>query len=206
MDDGSNPPLDYGNCGLRNFRVLFTNDKRPWTQGLARNMGVSQATGEFIFITDIDHILTREAIEAVRNYDGDRMVFPRYLAILDRYGNLLNDDKSLADFGSRKGSSYYAGMHGNTFAMKRSIFNQIGGYDKEFCETMFHAGRRFRSEEGMLLRKYRRFQAKAGRKTDAEGPRVYCYPVGRYRKDWSRNPLGLFHDLSIEQVPQPMLK
>ncbi len=49
VDDGSNPPLNYETCGLRNLRILYTNDKRPWTQGLARNMGAKVAKGEYLF-------------------------------------------------------------------------------------------------------------------------------------------------------------
>lgn len=206
VDDGSTPPLDYGNCGLRNFSVYFTNDKRPWTQGLARNLGVSKAIGEYIFITDIDHIITREAIEAVRNFGGDLMVFPRYYGILDRYGNLLNDEKTMIEFGARlRGMRHRrmsGGYHMNTFAMKKSIFDSIGGYDRKHCERMFHVGGAFTSEEGALFSKYRRIAK--GRQAVA-GPATYFYPTGQFRVDGNHNPFGLFHTLSLEPVAQPMM-
>jgi len=203
VDDGSTPPLDYGNCGLRNFSVYFTNDKRPWTQGLARNLGVSKAVGEYIFITDIDHIITREAIEAVRNFEGDLMVFPRYYGILDSRGNLLNDWKTMMEFGARPRNRMSGGYHMNTFAMKKSIFDSIGGYDRKHCERMFHVGGRFTSEEGALFSKYRRI-ARGGQAV--AGPTTYFYPTGQFRVDGNHNPFGLFHTLSLEPVAQPMME
>ncbi len=202
VDDGSEPPLNYENSGLRNFHIYYTHDKRPWTQGLARNFGVSNSTGEYIFITDIDHILTKEAIEAVCKFNGDLMVFPRYYGILGRNGELITDVKSMLALGARYRPRLSGGFHMNTFAMKRDIFNAIGGYDDRYCSTMFHVGVRFTSEEGALFSKYRR----GGYQQAVGGPITYFVPTGRYRIDGSHNPFGLFHNLSLEQVPQPMME
>ena len=205
VDDGSNPPILYTaeSTGLKNLMVLATHDKRPWTQGLARNLGASHATGKYLFVTDIDHIITREAIEAVRNFEGDLMVFPRYYGILDRYGNLLNDWKTMMEFGARPRNRMSGGYHMNTFAMKKSIFDSIGGYDRKHCERMFHVGGRFTSEEGALFSKYRRI-ARGGQAV--AGPATYFYPTGQFRVDGNHNPFGLFHTLSLEPVAQPMME
>lgn len=203
VDDGSNPPLKFEHMGLRNFKIYYTNDKRPWTQGLARNLGVSHAKGEFIFITDIDHILTKEAIEAVRVFDGDLMVFPRYYGILGRNGELINDSKSMKEFGARYRPRNSGGFHMNTFAMRKEIFDKLGGYAPVYCERMFHVGGRFTSEEGALMSAYRR--SGLGKQA-VGGPATFFFPTGRYRMDGEHNPFGLFHTLSIEQVPQPMME
>lgn len=203
VDDGSNPPLSFEHMGLKNLKFYYTHDKRPWTQGLARNLGASKAKGEFLFITDIDHILTREAIEAVRAFDGDLMVFPRYYGILDRNGKLITDTKTMMEFGARPRARNSGGFHMNTFAMRKTIFDKIGGYSSVYCERMFHVGGRFTSEEGALMSTYR--NVAKGRQA-VGGPATYFFATGRYRVDGNHNPFGLFHTLSLEQVPQPMME
>ncbi len=210
VDDGSDPPLNYQNCGLRNFSIYFTNDKRPWTQGLARNLGASKAQGEYLLFTDIDHIITKEAIEDVLKFDGDKMVFPRYFGILNRTGSIVCDLQSMLEFGVnpkrlvRRG--LLAGVHGNTYAIRREIFNQMGGYNPLYCESMFHVGGKFMSEERNFNLKYIRRVKRGWSKPEVVGAKIYCYPVSRFRVDGNNNPFELFHGLSLEQVPQPMLR
>jgi len=209
VDDGSSVPIKDINSKILN--IYYTNNRRPWTQGIARNFGVSKAKGEFIFITDIDHIITKEAIDAVLNFDGDKMVFPRYYGILDEDGNIVCNEKSMLEFGlhpvrvrTRRGYMC-AGLHGNTFAIRKSIFDKIGGYDPRLCETGFHMGGRFASEEGRFNIKYNRMLRHGEVKQQVVGPKVYCYPIGKFRVDGNNNPFGLFHTLSLEQIPQPMI-
>ncbi len=217
VDDGSNPPLDYQNCGLRNFKILYTNDKRPWTQGLARNVGAKVATGEYLFFTDIDHIITKEAIEDVLKFTGDKMSFYRYFGILDRRGNIVSDKKSILDFGldparlkGRRGVSkdgdILAGSHGNTYAIRKTIFDKIGGYERRYCESMFHVGGRYQSEESKFNSRFNRLMYSGQVVGPTIGSKIYCYPVSKFRTDRNNNPFGLFHGLSLEQVPQPMMK
>src|SRR3990167_857853 len=75
VDDGSDPPLNVNDYQLKNLRIIATNDKRNWTQGLARNFGARESFGEYLFMTDIDHIISREAIDAAYNFTGEKMVF-----------------------------------------------------------------------------------------------------------------------------------
>ena len=208
VDDGSNPPLSYETCGLRNFRILYTNDKRPWTQGLARNMGAKAATGDYLFFTDIDHMITREAIEEVLKFSGDRMVFPRHFGILSRNGDLIIDRKSLIDFGlnpvrlrGRRGFS--GGFHMNTYAVKKIIFDLIGGYEPSLCTQGYHMGGKGWSEESYFNARFKRMERK-GLVNEVIGPIIYHYPVSKFRTDGDNNPFGLFHGLSLKQVPQPM--
>jgi len=208
VDDGSNPPLKGE---MKNLKFLYTNDKRPWTQGLARNMGAKEAKGTLLFLTDIDHIITKEAIESVLEFDGDKMVFPRHYGILDEHGVLVNDEGSMVKFGlhparvrTRRGH-LCAGIHGNTYAIRKKIFDWIKGYDSRFCQSKFHVGGRFMSEERKFNNKYDSLIARELVKDSVVGPKIYFFPVGRYRVDNENNPFGLFHKLSLEQVPQPMI-
>jgi len=211
VDDGSNPPILHTaeSTGLRNLIVLATHDKRPWTQGLARNMGAAKAQGEYLFFTDIDHIITREAIDDVLKFDGNKMVFPRYFGILDRKGNIINDEKSLLDFGldparvrTHRGH-LCGGFHGNTYAIRKSIFEKIGGYIPRYCESGFHVGGKHQSEESKFNSMYRNFKEEGFIPTETIGSKIYHYPVSKFRTDGDNNPFGLFHELSLEQVPQP---
>ena len=208
VDDGSNPPLNYEGCGLRNLTILYTNDKRPWTQGLARNMGAKVAKGEYLFFTDIDHIITKEAVEDVLKFDGDKMVFPRFFGILSRHGDIVDDKQSMLDFGLNPNRmngqrKFSAGFHANTYAVKKSIFEKIGGYEPTFCTQGYHMGGRGWSEESYFNALFKRLQRK-GEVTEVVGSKIYHYPVSKFRTDGDNNPFGLFHELSLEQVPQPM--
>jgi len=206
VDDGSDPPLNYQNCGLRNFKVLFTNDKRPWTQGLARNMGAKEAKGEFIFFTDIDHILTREAIEAARNFRGDKMVFKRRFGIFDRRGNIISDRKTMLAFGVDP-VRRNLGIHGNTYAIRKTIFDSMGGYDRKYCNDVpeggFHRGGSSMSEERHFNIRWYRLEKKQKVIQQVVGPYIFHYPTSKFRIDWNNNPFNLFHNLTLEQPEVP---
>ncbi len=134
-------------------------------------------------------------------------MFLRYYGMLDRNGNIISDAKSMLEFGldpsrvrTQRGFMC-AGMHGNTHAIKRSIFYRMGGYDPRVCQFMFHTG----ADDRRFNNRYNDLTAIDVR-SPATGSKIYFYPVGRFRTDGSTNPFGLFHGLSLEQVPQPMLK
>ena len=207
VDDGSEPPLKGE---MKNLIWYYTHDKRPWTQGLARNLGASKSQAEYLFFTDIDHIITREAIEDMRKFDGDKMVFPRYYGILNENGDIVCDEKSMLDFGLyparvRTHRGYLcAGIHSNTYVIRKKIFEMIGGYDPRFCERMFHMGGAWTSEESKFNHKYNALRAKFLVKKVEIGSKIYHFPVSKFRTDHDNNPFGLFHGLSLEQTPQPM--
>jgi glycosyltransferase involved in cell wall biosynthesis len=218
IDDGSNPPLSFQSNGF-NLSMYYTNDKRPWTQGLARNAGALIAKGEYLFFTDIDHIITKEAINDVLKFEGDIMIFPRYFGILDENGDIVCDVQSMLDFGlnparltgyrmkrNKEPGSVLAGIHSNTYAVRKTIFEKIGGYERHLCDRGFHMGGIYKSEECRFNGKYNVLIGKGEAGDRVEGSRIYCYPVSKFRTDGSNNPFGLFHDLSLEQVPQPMMK
>lgn len=209
VDDGSNPPLSFPELAFKNLAIYYTNDKRPWTQGLARNLGAEKATGEYIMFTDIDHFYTYECIQQVTKFTGDRMVFPRYYGILDEEGNIVDNIPRLIEFGldpnrlrGRRGIC--GGFHGNSFAIKRSVFFELGCYKERWCNGMMHQGKR-KGEDSYFNGTYTKAVNAGKVKESVTGPKMYVFPTGKFRSDGDNNPFGLFHALSHEPTPQPML-
>lgn len=200
VDDGSNPPLK-GEC--KNLTIHYTNDKRPWTQGIARNAGAKIAKGEYLFMTDIDHIVSKEAIMDCYNFTGDKMIFPRYLAVILEDGTLTQDLKILEEYGglSHPKRGLYASYHGNTWCMKKETFDILGGYPEEVCVSRMHPGKRH-GEDSYFNSRWNKYAAKKNI-LPVVGSRIYIFPVGRFHKDYDLNPHALFHELSYEHFPQP---
>lgn len=195
MDDGSDPPLEFGDMGLRNFTIHKTHDKRLWTQGLARNKAAELAKGEFLFMTDIDHIITGPAIRAARSFDGDRMVFHRWFGILSARGAIITDLPSLYKFGlsrnrvaSRRGLS--GGYHGNTFCIRKTAFFELGMYSLIRANLQLHT----MGEDREFRKRWDRGVERGSYKGDVAGPSIYFYPTGRFQELGENNPRGLFHD------------
>ncbi len=73
VDDGSSPSL-AATCDAVakpfDFTLRCTNDRRPWTQPRARNIGASLARAEKLLFFDIDHILTEEIVALGLDYSG----------------------------------------------------------------------------------------------------------------------------------------
>ena len=119
IDDGSDPPLDENLLASFGIRLLVTNDKSRWSEHMATNIGVEEARGEYIFKTDIDHILTPETFDIAMRFDNDNvmMFFKRKEGKLDENGNLI-------DLGTERTP------HANTFILKREWFLKVGGYNE----------------------------------------------------------------------------
>lgn len=183
VDDNSNPPIEGA--------AARTGNKLAWTQGLGRNLGAKMAKGEYLFMTDIDHIISKEALEDALNFNGNKMIFRRQVAILDENGDVRQDRETLKKWGYES-EKLDASVHGNTFVMKKSIFDELGGYDEEVCIRGFHPVAR-RGDDCYFNAKWnRRF---AGT-TPAVGRDIYMFPLGRFNKTGDLNPFGLFHNLS----------
>jgi len=131
VDDGSDPEIKPERVDY-NFKLIRTHDKRPWTQPCARNLGAKHASGKYFFFTDIDHIITAEALDAVERFDGDMIKFKRTYGVLDDFGNITTEPEVLAKYG-KKPDHQSAGEHYNTFGIRREIFEDMKGYDPKFC-------------------------------------------------------------------------
>lgn len=207
VDDGSNPPHKLEDYHLlKNLQIHYTNDKRPWTQGLARNAGAQIAKGEYLLMTDIDHILSYEAIMDSYHFTGNKMIFPRFFAVLLEDGTLSQDTDVLINFGldpakiaSKRG--LYASVHGNTFCLKKETFIELGMYDPKHCTYGHHAGSR-QGEDGVLNHRWNHWAAKRGI-VSSLGSKTYIFPIGRFHVKEDPNPHGLFHDLSQALTQQP---
>lgn len=115
LDDGSHPPLAYDEEVPFPFHLIPTHDERPWTPNQARNLGATFAQGDYLLMTDIDHILTPKAIRAALDFEGDMLQFARRVGHLDEHGELYDLGKVLPP-------------HVNTFSIRRELFAQTGGY------------------------------------------------------------------------------
>jgi hypothetical protein len=121
VDDGS--PLCYEADSivlasdlppLRIYRVI---EDIPWHQHGARNLGAHVATGDWLYLGDMDHVIPAESMaQMVRlcNYEA-----------IYTFGRVdAPDMRPTMKNGVRK-------PHPNTFLMPRRVFWTIGGYDED---------------------------------------------------------------------------
>ena len=131
MDDGSEKPLAFQEPTPFPFRLIATNDRRPWTSNMARSQAAKLSKSDYLLMTDIDHVFTREALAAVASFSDDMLTFERRTATgLDEAGVLV------------VAKSDRLSPHCNTFAIRRDLFARTGylevyrgyGHDHVFRE------------------------------------------------------------------------
>lgn len=161
VDDGSNPPITMPpweeGYERPQRRIMYTNDTRPWTQGLARNRAADAAKGSWLLMTDVDHVFTSEAIEEAERFSAT----PYYATVLHfrRVCGLLQEDLSLRPLPELP---CVPGVHGNTFLIRAEDFKTVkyrpkpghdwgAGYwgeDADFMTRLTGNNRFFRAEFG----------------------------------------------------------
>jgi len=184
VDDYSTPAIKADVC-CNNLNIIRTEDKRSWSQPCARNFGAKRAEGTTLLMTDIDHVLSKVAVNAALEFDGDKMMFRRQWAVLDESGDIKQDKSILKEYGLadqlyQKGLN--AGSHYNTFCIRRDIFNLLGGYDERFCGKYGGDDTDFSDRYGKLYK-----QGKCSR--HVVGPDIFVFPNPQL------DVMGIFHKL-----------
>lgn len=199
VDDGSDPPLQ-GELDTMELRIIETGDTRAWTSALARNAGAEIAEGELLLMTDIDHIVTQDAIDIARNrFDGQKMNFSREFAVLDEEGRFTQDRNVLATYGLPLDTPLRVGTLYNNFVMSRKLFWKIGGYSKELVEKPYP-----QTVDAEFRSRWHEHQMATGASICSTIPTLYLFPSGQFCGDVDHNPFGLFHTLSRKTEHNPV--
>jgi hypothetical protein len=210
MDDGSDPPLSWVDAELgfpvKNLHIIPVNNPKLWSRAdgmfadgrvsVARNLGAKIARGEFLLMTDIDYIITDEAIEAGCNLKYDKAGFKRQFGVLLEDGTITQNLEVLRSFGlmeERIEKRLVFPPHPNNFIMRKSTFWEIGGYRENIADKIYPSGgdRWFKRDWTDLLNKgLATIEPADLRKT------LLMFPNGQWCGDVDANPFGLFHTLS----------
>jgi hypothetical protein len=185
IDDGSKPPIEiaFSEYERFNFQLHQSFDYRPWTQPCARNFGSYAACGSFFLFTDIDHFFTAENIDEAYLFAGDRCFWKRRHGVLSETGEIINDDKTLLEYGCAPEHLRSIGQHANTFGIRKKTFEQLGGYDSKFCGKYGGDDTDFSDRYGKL------HYAGGCKRSDTLQTMMYVYP------DPAADRRGVFHDL-----------
>ena len=189
VDDGSEPRLT--NTSDLPVRFLQTNDKRPWTWALARNAGARVATGEYLLMFDLDHILPAESYDAVRAFRGVKMRFKRQFGVLDEHGRITQDRDVLATYGLPRDRKLVLTPLPNNFVMRRDVYWEIGGYREDLVERPYPQG-----EDRLWKKAWHEYMRKTGVTENLHSPTLFMFPSGKWCGDVDADPLGMFHGLT----------
>lgn len=210
MDDESNPPLEYkGDLKLKVIKVgnPRVNDSDgifyDGRVSIARNLGAKLAQGEFLLMTDIDYIITKENIEAGRNLKFDKCGFRRELGVILEDGTVTQDMDVLKSYGLVEDRAIVKGVrlppHTNNFVMRKSVYLEIGGYRENLQGA-------YPSRGDTWFKRDWEDHHKNGKYT-IEDPNlrttILMFPNGRYCGDLDYNPHDLFHGLSRKTKKNP---
>jgi len=192
IDDGSEVPIDF-NTNMDNFSYGRTHNRKPWSEHAARNLGASIASGEYLFLIDIDYIVPKETIQNLLEWSGDRMDIRRRFGVLNEDGDIVTDKRTLIEYGLRKrwNRPVVIPGHRSQFVMRKEVFDEIGGYREDLAGTAHPLG------GGPGQKFYREWYQQAKLKDwklADEKADVFMFPVGKFATE--PNPHGLFHDLS----------
>lgn len=127
VDDGSPkafriPHKAITITGLGSFRRYRILKDVRWNWLACRNLGVHEATTDWVLLTDIDHVLLAKTVEQVTTMDLD----PANVYRLGRVDAPHPWPYTVADCAVREAKRF----HPNTWLLTRSMFDRIGGYDE----------------------------------------------------------------------------
>jgi glycosyltransferase involved in cell wall biosynthesis len=195
VDDGSDPALEP-NCNGLPVRLFRTHDKRAWTWPLARNRGAKEAKGEYLLMFDIDHTITRDAIDTIYSFGGDKVQFKREFGVLLEDGTLTQDLDTLVQYGFPRERVKKRALAipplPNNFAMRRELFWDMGGYREDRIGRPYPQG-----EDRLFKKQWLIWERTKGVKVHTYRPTAYMFPNGYLcNGDVDYNPFNLFHKLS----------
>lgn len=204
VDDGSDPPIEADND--LPLTIIHTNDFREWTWPVARNTGAKNARGDYFIMADLDHIVTREIIDQVRNFTGDHVRFNRAFAVIDENGNLTQDVEVLKQYGLPEGraKNYKLNPHRNQFAMHKDLYWKMGGFREDRIGMPYP-----QREDGDFSARWDELYEKGEIRDfdDVVGydkrETIYMFPNGKYCGDVDYNPFNLFHKLTRKTHKNP---
>lgn len=116
------PALD--DLDIKCFRVPVD---KPWHQHAARNIGAHEAKGNWLLLTDMDHLVPQSTAEALLKID-DRC---GTLNIPDVFTFTRRDAPGLEKKMHPKTGEEHP--HPNSFCMTKDTYWTVGGYDEDFC-------------------------------------------------------------------------
>jgi glycosyltransferase involved in cell wall biosynthesis len=125
VDDGSpDPAVDVPrSSGLPELSIYRVTEDRPWHQHAARNLGAHVARAPWLLLTDMDHVLTAAAADALlsrlRKLEASTAYFLHRVEADTGEPTLGRDRKPKP--------------HPNSFVMTRDLYWRVGGYDEDFC-------------------------------------------------------------------------
>jgi hypothetical protein len=113
IDDCSESRADLAINFPINLALLRIADDIPWNQPGAKNLGFKFAKTDWVFTSDIDHILQPEMCGKLIALEKDKRTVYYFSRLTD------------------KGES--KNPHPNSFLIHKDIFWKLGGYDEDFC-------------------------------------------------------------------------
>jgi len=113
VDDCSKSKADLAINFPINLALLRVTDNIPWNQPGAKNLGFKFAKTDWVFTSDIDHVLQPEMCKKLIELKKDKKTVYYFSRLTD------------------KGES--RGSHPNSFLIHKDVFWELGGYDEDFC-------------------------------------------------------------------------
>lgn len=195
VDDDSDPPLEYH--GRLPLTILPTHDPRPWAWAPARNKGARAARGEYLLMFDLDHIVSRELIDYVRAFGGQKVQFKREFAVLREDGSFSQDLDTLVEYGwppeRYKSKGLGIPPAPNQFAMRRDLFWELGGYREDWVERRGYP----QGEDNEFKARWQRGVLAGKWQVSEHRPTIYVFPTGKLvGHDVDFDPKGMFHKLT----------
>lgn len=135
VDDGS-PTEQAINVmrpvNLPMLKILRVLEDKPWHQHGARNLGAREAAGEWLLLTDMDHVVPADTLRQVlRQIGKNREGYLTFARVDAPAGEWQSDDhRDMVPTHRPDGSLK---PHPNSFAMRQADFLKVGGYDEDYC-------------------------------------------------------------------------